>query len=236
MQELPFYMSPNLLIYAGVTGLFLGILFLLFFLYRRIRWLLAVMTRRDNSRPKLLASLRNLLLIFLWTAVFGMFLFTGFFLRAYHVFTYEKPVAHIIIKPLEEKQTTLVTIRQPSVYNSNDNHAYLIKGDQWVLEGDILKWDNWLNFLGFQTRYRLTRLRGRYWRTTDEIREQQTVYSLVKDENHPFWRFLYGYGRYFPFVSTVYGNAVFQTASEKKQFRVYVGTSGFIVREAENTP
>jgi len=107
----------------------------------------------------------------------------------------------------------------------------LIKGDQWMVEGDILKWDNWFNFLGLHTRYRLTRIKGRYIQVEDEIQQKGTIYSLVKEENHPFWRYLYKYGYRLPLVSTVYGNAVFQTAGKDEHFLIYVSTSGFVVRK-----
>ena len=102
-----------------------------------------------------------------------------------------------------------------------------------MIEGDILKWDNWLNFLGLHTRYRLTRLRGRYMTTEAEIEQARTIHSLVDDENDPFWRYLYRYGPQLPFVSTVYGNAAYQASGENKHYLIFVGTSGFVVREKE---
>ncbi len=100
-----------------------------------------------------------------------------------------------------------------------------------MLEGDILKWDSFLNFLGLHTRYRLTRLRGRYLKTDEEIHKQATVYSLVPDENHPLWQYLYKFGQKLPLVNSVYGNAVFQTADMEKHFHIFVSTSGFLARE-----
>jgi hypothetical protein len=76
-------------------------------------------------------------------------------------------------------------------------------------------------------------LRGRYLNTQDEFREPKTIYSLVEDEDHPLWRYLYQYGGELPFVSTVYGNAAFQAARNSERYLLYVGPSGFIVREAE---
>ena len=46
--------------------------------------------------------------------------------------------------------------------------TFFIRGDQIDNQGDILKWDPLLNFLGFHTRYRLTRLRGRYLKTAEK--------------------------------------------------------------------
>ena len=172
-------------------------------------------------------------MIFLWTAVFGMVLFAGFFFRAYHAFTYEKPVAEIIIRPVDEPETSQITLIQFSEDDSEISRQFLITGDQWMLEGDIIKWDNWLNFLGLHTRYRLTRLRGRYIQTEAEKQKSRTIYPLVENENHPYWRYLYHYGYKFPLISTVYGSAAFQATGKENRFLVFVSTSGFVIRKKD---
>jgi hypothetical protein len=224
-------LNPDFLIYTGVIGLFAGILVFIFFLYRRISWLIRLFSKKKAGSPKLMSALRNLILILLWTAVFGMALFMGFFLQAYHAFTFERPVAELIIQPLEENKTSRITLAQFHDSDSRIKGQYVIKGDQWMLEGDILKWDSWLNFLGLHTRYRLTRLRGRYLKTEDEVQNQATIYSLVEKEDNTLWQYLYRYGQKFPFVSTVYGNAAFQNTDSARRFSIYVGASGFVVRE-----
>ena len=221
--------KPDFFMYLGVAGLLISLFFFLFFIYRRIRRLIFRIKKKDVTSPKLVASLRNLLLILLVTSVSGMVLFMGFFFRAYHAFTYEESVAEIVIWDSEEPNTCLVTLVQyfPGAAQSSN---YLVKGDQWMLEGDILKWDNWLNFLGLHTRYRLTRLRGRYIQAEEEKNKETTIYSLVKDENHPLWRYLYKHSHRLPFVSTVYGNAAYQFSEKNRHFFIYVSTSGFVVR------
>ena len=219
------------MLYIGAIGVLIGILLLLYYLVRRINWFIRAFSGKKAARPKLLASLRNLITLFLWIAVFGMIMFFGFFLRAYYAFTLEEPVAEVMVQPVGEDETSRVTLIQYVPADSQITRQFLIKGDQWVLEGDILKWDDWLNFMGLHTRYRLTRIRGRYLRTADEMKEQPTIYSLVENENHPLWRYLYDYGPELPMVSTVYGNAVFQTSGKEKRFKIFVGISGFVVRE-----
>jgi hypothetical protein len=220
-----------MMLYIGAIGVLIGILLLLYYLVRRINWFIRAFSGKKAARPKLLASLRNLITLFLWIAIFGMIMFFGFFLRAYYAFTLEEPVAEVIVQPVGEDETSRVTLIQNVPEDSQITRQFLIKGDQWVLEGDILKWDDWLNFMGLHTRYRLTRIRGRYLRTADEMKEQPTIYSLVENENHPLWRYLYDYGPDLPMVSTVYGNAVFQTSGKEKRFKIFVGLSGFVVRE-----
>jgi hypothetical protein len=224
-------MNPDHLLYIGAAGIFLGLVFLIIFIYRRIRWIMRTIARKRTPRPRFFAGLRNLIFILVWTAVLGLVFFIGLFMRAYYAFTYEKPVAEIMTEATQEPDTNLVTLFQSLPEDSQIGKEFLIKGDQWMLEGDILKWDNWLNFLGFNTRYRLTRLRGRYIQFEDEIHQEVTIYSLVKEEDHPLWRYLYKYGYKLPLVSTVYGNAIFQTAGKDRNFLVYVSPSGFVVRE-----
>lgn len=223
--------DPDYFVAAGVFGILLGIFFFLFFLYKRIRWIFTRFSKQKSDTPKLIASLRNLVLISLWSSVFGMLLFFGFFLRAFSVFTYEKPVAELIIHSLDAKNRSQVTLVQFITPDSQKVDLFTVAGDQWMIEGDILKWDTALNFLGVETRYRLTRLRGRYFNTEAEINEPPTIYSLISDENHPFWRFLYKYGHFIPFVNSVYGNAAFQNFGKDKKYLVYVSVTGFVVKE-----
>jgi hypothetical protein len=234
MQELTRVMDPTYIVYGGVAGVFLGVLFLCFFLYHRIRWLLGLLSRRKGRSPGLIAGVRNLVGILLWTSVFGMCLFLGFFLRSYHAFTYERPVSEIVCEPLDEgAKGSRITLIQ---YNPRVSRQFLVRGDQWMIEGDILKWDNRLHFLGLDTRYRLTRLRGRYILAAQETREIPTVYPLARDENDPLWRYLYEYGQRMPFVSTVYGSAAFQFTGGRKSYLLYVSSSGFVVRQKPTPP
>jgi len=221
----------NIIILAGAAGFLIGFVLLLIFIYRRILFVARKLGRRPASVPKPLESLRNLLLIFLWISVFGMLLFAGFFFRAYRAFTLEEPVAEIIIEYQEKSGLSSITIIQDEPEGEPRTRRFDVAGDQWVLEGDILKWRNWLNFLGLHTRYRLTRLRSRYLQTSDEMTKPSTIHRLVENEDNPLWKYLYKYGPRLPMVSTVYGNAVFQLSGEDASFRVYVGTSGFIARK-----
>jgi hypothetical protein len=210
MENIIGTIDPDYLLYGGAIGIFLGLLFFIFFLFRRIRWFFRLLSRKGTISPRILASLRNLLLILFWTAFFGMSLFLGFFLRSYHAFTYEKPVAEIRIQPFEKDKLSQITLIQFLPQQGQTTQQFFLRGDQWMLEGDIVKVS-----------------------TMEEVQAKKTIYSLVEQENHPFWQYLYQYGHRLPFVSTVYGNAVFQVSREERSYLIYVGTSGFIVRKGK---
>lgn len=223
--------NPVYFLFISIGGLAAGIFLFLSFIYRRIKWLLKIFSKEKVVLPGAVASLRNLSLIIIWTAVFSVLLLTSFFFRAYFAFAAEDPIAEIRIEPLAAPRTNRITLTQFVKPDSQITGIYLLKGDQWMLEGDVLKWADWLNFLGFRSRYRLTRIRGRYLRTQDEISRQTTVYPLTQDESHPVWQYLYQLGQQVPMVDAVYGNAVFQNSGLPEQFLIFISNSGFIVRK-----
>ncbi len=222
------------MILTGTLGILLGMVFLMIFSGRRLKFMAKRLAKKPASVPKAIASTRNLLLILLWTAGFCAVFFAGFFFQAYHTFTREDPVAQVTISPLPQEQEKLITLELFSDEGDNEIQQYRLSGDQWVLEGDILKWKKWANFLGQHTRYRLTRLRGRYILTSDAKLKPSSIHSLVELEDHPVWGFLYRHGSSFPLVDAVYGSAVFQGSDEPSTFLVYVSTSGFLTRRIED--
>jgi hypothetical protein len=232
MTSFPF--RADALILTGTLGILIGLVLLLIFSVRRLRFMAKRLAKKPASVPGPVASTRNFLLILLFMAVFCAVFFSGFFFQAYHAFTREEPVARVTITPLPEEQTNLISLELLGQDEDDEIRQYRLSGDQWVLEGDILKWKDWVNFLGLHTRYRLTRLRGRYIRTADAKLKPASLHSLVEMEDHPVWGFLFRYGSSFPLVDTAYGSAVFQASDEPCTFLVSVSTTGFLTRRIED--
>ncbi|MBN1542354.1 hypothetical protein JW992_09435, partial [candidate division KSB1 bacterium] len=66
--------------------------------------------------------------------------------------------------------------------------------------------------------------------TVAETRKKKaSAYSLVVEEESPFWRWLYEFGGKIPLVQSAYGNTVYTYPSFSDRFMIYVTTSGFIV-------
>ena len=172
-----------------------------------------------------------LMKIFLIGIILCAVVFMAAFFRIYQRFTYEVPIAEIVVEPLKNPQTSELNLNVFMDSKKKNIGTYLINGDQWMLEGDVLIWEPWLHFLGLDNYFRLTRLRGRYIKTRDEENKPKTIYALVPDEENWFWRTFYRIGQRLPFIKSVYGYAVFQSAEKQKCFLIFVNSSGFSIKE-----
>lgn len=108
---------------------------------------------------------------------------------------------------------------------------FLLKGNQWMVEGNILKWSPKLNLLGLHTMHKITRIRGRYLTVQKEIQMPQTVYEINSGEDL-LWRLLYKFQKFLPFVEAVYGNSTYAFPDPKAEFLIYVTTSGYIIKKS----
>ena len=111
---------------------------------------------------------------------------------------------------------------------ASDNH-YLMQGDEWMVQGDIVKFPTWANILGLHTGYKLTRFEGRY----DSIAMERSAPHFAMELNggddgffqavntHPTW---YGW-----LAEASYGNAVFQGAGN---YNVFATQDALIARKA----
>ena len=226
--------SGSLLIYSALGLLILALILFMIFIFKRIHRIILRARRRRVEGVGIIASTLRLLSILLLIAVSLTMLFFGAFLQSYTAFTRRELAATVRCTPVRGTEDVMIlnlaTIKSPETAFIR---RYRLRGQQWSIEGNILKWDDWLNFIGLHTMYKLTRVRGRYLRTEDEINKPATVYSLVADEEDRRWRWLYEYGARLPFVEAVYGNTVFTFPSETKTFGIYVTTSGFMIAEEE---
>ena len=226
--------SGSLLIYSALGLLILALILLMVFIFKRSRRIILRLRRRRVDSVGIIASTLRLLFILLLITVSLTMLFLGAFIQSYTAFTRRELAATVRCTPVRGTEDVMIlnlaTIKSPETAFIR---RYRLRGQQWSIEGNILKWDDWLNFIGLHTMYKLTRVRGRYLRTEDEMNKPATVYSLVTDEEDPRWRWLYEYGARLPFVEAVYGNTVFTFPSETKTFGIYVTTSGFMIAEEE---
>lgn len=102
--------------------------------------------------------------------------------------------------------------------------TYMVNGDEWMLEGDIIKFPPLLNILGLHSGYKITRLEGRYDDPNLELHGPRTVVTLNGGDDG-FFKTVQEEPWTSPIVQAAYGNAVF-LAADGKTYNIYVSQSG----------
>ena len=146
-------------------------------------------------------------------------------LRAYDVFTRETLIVRIHCVPTTQARRFRLYY-QPVQGPSTD---YLLDGDQWAIDGEILKWDPRLLLLGFQTLQKPTRISGRYADLAQHTAHAPTAYALNGGVDLT-WRLLQAAGRTWPGVEAVYGNSAYVGVEPGTLYGVYVTPSGYLIK------
>jgi hypothetical protein len=180
-----------------------------------------------HRRLRLGRGLGGILLL----AVAISLLWLTFLVQTYVGTTGEIKVAHIHATALSNAPHQMSV--ELTLYDGNGQTAsdstYLLAGDEWMLQGDIVKFPTWLNVIGLHSGYKLTRLEGRY----DDINLENTAHHTAialngGDDN--FFKTAYTQRYWFSwFVDASYGNAVFQAPGT---FDVFVSQDALIARSA----
>lgn len=231
ISDLPF--TDNFLIYIFLVSLLSGIIAFLFLVLKLLARTIQSIRGREAKRVSLIQNAFTFIFILLWISLSAAALFFTAFIHSYQSFTDKELVAVVRCTPSDKMGEMSMELNFVKDGRMGGAHGFLIKGDQWSVEGDVLKWEDWLTLLGLHTMYKLTRVRGRYLDTRQEIHNTPTVYSLVENQEDAEWRWLYKYGHRLPFVIAVYGNTVFTYPSREQTFQIYVTTSGFMVQVVE---
>ncbi len=230
MLDSPFTATPVVLIALGSACL--AVIVLLVSLGARFRRMARGARGRQGRRTSVGQNVMRFLLIIIWILSSLVVLFIAAFAQSFSAFTKQELVAEVKCHLVnEEPHTMLLTLTRFENGEEKPPEGFVLKGDQWALEGDIVKWDDWLNFAGLHTMFKLTRVRGRFQKTVDEVAMTPTAYSLIEHEERPEWRWLYQNGYRLRFIDAVYGNTVYTYPDSNRTFQVYVTTSGFLVRK-----
>ena len=164
-------------------------------------------------------------------AVAVSLLWLTFLVQSYLGLTGEIKVAHIratgITNVAHEMSVELI-LYDGNGHMASDN-TYLVQGNEWMLQGDIIKFPTWLNIIGLHSGYKLTRLEGRYDDPHLELTAPRTVVELNGGDDN-FFKTAYAQRSWFSlFVDAQYGNAVFQTVGS---YDVFATQDALIARPA----
>ncbi len=196
---------------SGLIGLAFGLLGLALLVFAVVRtW---------KKKMRLNGLLFSFFIFLLFSAVGAACVFLSMFVQTFHRLTYEKPVGVVTAAGegvMDMRFEDAATGRR---------HVFELRGDQWMVEGYILRWKPFLRFLGADSYYRLTRFSGR-WESPDSLRI--TNYQVADEPG--YWKYMMRHARKkFPLVDAVYGIGAFQYPSERP-YDLYINDTGFIIK------
>lgn len=174
-------------------------------------------------------QLVNRSLIILVAALLSLILAAPFYL--YHRFDSEYPIAKLSFHQLGHQQY-IAELRTGDFCLKDQPILY---GDQWRIDAAFVKWKGLGVTLGFEPKYRLERLTGRY-RDTDEQNSKKT---LAHDLTPEVWldifddRKLDGTGNLL--VDTVFGSSVYLDIDTQKLYLLYMTEDALVVK-AQDKP
>ena len=108
--------------------------------------------------------------------------------------------------------------------HSTSEQTYVINGDEWMLQGDVIKFPTWLNIVGLHSGYKLTRLEGRYDDPNLESSSKHVVVTLNGGDDN-FFKTVQQQAWTSPVVQAAYGSSTF-LMPDGKTYDVFVSQTG----------
>ena len=115
-------------------------------------------------------------------------------------------------------------------YPSGARANFALRGDEWQIDSQVLKWHAFANLVGFDTVYRLERIGGRYTRVEDERSQPRSVYSLNTPQLIDPWDLVHRYHSWVPWMDALYGSATFLPMADGALYEIKVSQSGLVAR------
>ena len=178
--------------------------------------------------------------------------FTAIWLNTYKAFTKEELVEEISVTEKDDGndgsgfEVKLKQVNKPEAFSGifkknadekdrfADEETYTLNGDQFELGGEVVKFNNWATFLGFDTVYKLSRLESDYADAGEAKVKDRSVVEL-NGGTDSYWKSLEkNQGRMKFLVNTVYGSYAGKfVQSGSTTYGLYITEDGFILDELE---
>ncbi len=173
-------------------------------------------------------KVRSIILLLVILGIILATLWIAASLRIYQAFTREDFFATVTCQKSREPSFDYIIFYKPQ--KQKEPTAFGIRGNQWRIEGVVIKWKGFVNIMGIHTWHKPVRLSGRF---SDKLRQKAyglTEYTLNDGEDN-FWKFVYSSRKIFPLIEAAYGSGSFIFCRENVVFKIYVTTSGYIIKE-----
>ncbi|MDJ0738240.1 MAG: cation/multidrug efflux pump [Gammaproteobacteria bacterium] len=149
----------------------------------------------------------------------------GLNLYTYQRFSHESALGQLQFRSLSEDSFDVEWVP-----TQGTRRAFVLRGDEWQLDVRMIKWTDWLTFLGEDPLYRLDRISGRYV-DADVARSRPPVIEELADRDGlDVWEFARSAGAWLPGVDAAYGSSVFLPMEDGAAYQVSMTRNGLIAR------
>ncbi len=156
----------------------------------------------------------------------------GLNLYTYHRFTEETKVASLDFEQLGERFYAVTLTPQ-----QGQPLKFQLRGDEWQLDVRMIKWTDWLTFLGESPLYRLDRISGRYIAIDEARAKKPQLFDLREDSGIDVWSFAREAGEWIPGVDAAYGSSVYLPMRDGQRYDVWISRTGLLARKSiERSP
>jgi len=199
---------------TGLIAAAIGLLALLILVY-----LIRLIVKKRAGAGRSFNLLLNIIVLVILS---GAFLFLSLFVQTLSRYLHDQKIGTILAR----KEGPNINIQFADIKNKRD-YKFDIDGDQWVIEGYIVRWNPLLRWLGAGSYYKIDRFSGRY--ESDSIGLYPAKYSI--DRSHRgLWKYMLKYGHKLLILDAAYGIAAFQYPGDE-EFGLYINDSGFIIKK-----
>ncbi|OGI38681.1 MAG: hypothetical protein A2140_10555 [Candidatus Muproteobacteria bacterium RBG_16_62_13] len=150
-------------------------------------------------------------------------------LHTYARLTHEQPLVEMVFTKIADQH-----FRTEMSFAGGGVRVLELRGDEWQLDAQVLKWKGPANLFGADTLYRFDRLSGRYRDIARERGGQRTIHDLNENPGLDTWRVVRWIQRWLNWVDAVYGSGTYLPMADGARFRVSLGTQGLIARPAND--
>ena len=114
---------------------------------------------------------------------------------------------------------------------AHDLREFVIRGDQWRIDADFMKWRYWASALGLQSHYRLSRIEGRFEEIATANAQAPTAHDLTGGAVlDPLW-LVDALGPLNFLADASYGASTYTAIDPARAYRVYKTPTGIITRD-----
>lgn len=146
----------------------------------------------------------------------------------YQRFNSEFPVARLEFTRISDQQY----IAELRTADYCDHRKFVLEGDQWQVDASFIKWTGLGVLLGFDSRYRLDRLSGRYRRVAEQNVNPALAHDLSPESRFDAFAASTFIEKYNPLIDTVFGSSVYLDINADAVYNIYRTEDALIVKSA----